>query len=95
MQIWVYGNSFESYLVAIVVPKQPALVRWAHENGVDGDFDALCDNAKVKEYALSEFSKTAKLNHVSNQFFFIFNFCYNLSGSKFPSPTVLPYSSCS
>jgi len=62
--IWVYGNSFESYLVAIVVPKQPALVRWAHENGVDGDFDALCDNAKVKEYALSEFSKTAKLNHL-------------------------------
>jgi long-chain acyl-CoA synthetase len=28
-QVWVYGSSFESVLVAVVVPKQPALMAWA------------------------------------------------------------------
>jgi long-subunit acyl-CoA synthetase (AMP-forming) len=30
-QIWVYGSSFESVLVAVVVPKQPTLMAWAKE----------------------------------------------------------------
>ncbi|CAA6672925.1 unnamed protein product [Spirodela intermedia] len=34
--IWVYGNSFESFLVAVVNPNQAALEHWARENGVSG-----------------------------------------------------------
>jgi long-chain acyl-CoA synthetase len=30
-QVWVYGSSYESVLVAVVVPKQPALLSWAKE----------------------------------------------------------------
>lgn len=30
-QIWVYGSSYESVLVAVVVPKQPVLLSWAKE----------------------------------------------------------------
>lgn len=30
-QIWVYGSSYESVLVAVVVPKQPAVMAWAKE----------------------------------------------------------------
>lgn len=58
--IWIYGNSFESYLVAIVTPKQEAIERWAEENGISGDFGALCENPKVKEFIIGELNKTAK-----------------------------------
>jgi long-chain acyl-CoA synthetase len=30
-QVWVYGSSYESVLVAVVVPKKPALLSWAKE----------------------------------------------------------------
>uniref|UniRef100_A0ACD5VXQ7 Uncharacterized protein n=1 Tax=Avena sativa TaxID=4498 RepID=A0ACD5VXQ7_AVESA len=58
--IWVYGNSFESFLVAVVNPNKEALESWAAGNGISGDFEALCENPKAKEYILAELSKTGK-----------------------------------
>ncbi|KAL3498985.1 hypothetical protein ACH5RR_041717 [Cinchona calisaya] len=58
--IWVYGNSFESFLVAIVNPKKQAAEEWAQENGLSGDFNSLCENPKVKEYILGELTKIGK-----------------------------------
>ncbi|KAL2927539.1 Long chain acyl-CoA synthetase 2, partial [Bienertia sinuspersici] len=36
--IWVYGNSFESFLVAVAVPERKALENWAADNHDTGDF---------------------------------------------------------
>ncbi|XVF12978.1 hypothetical protein REPUB_Repub08aG0166900 [Reevesia pubescens] len=58
--IWIYGNSFESFLVAVVNPNQQALQHWAAENGVSGDFDSICQNPKAKEHILGELSKIGK-----------------------------------
>ncbi|KAK4490796.1 hypothetical protein RD792_001509 [Penstemon davidsonii] len=58
--IWVYGNSFESFLIAIINPNQQAVEQWAEENGISGDFNALCENPKVKEHFLGEVTKVAK-----------------------------------
>ncbi|KAL7233038.1 hypothetical protein ACSBR1_016811 [Camellia fascicularis] len=58
--IWVYGNSFESFLVAVVNPNQQFLECWAEENGVAGDFDTLCENSKAKAYILQELTKIGK-----------------------------------
>uniref|UniRef100_A0A1D1YUB7 Long-chain-fatty-acid--CoA ligase n=2 Tax=Anthurium amnicola TaxID=1678845 RepID=A0A1D1YUB7_9ARAE len=60
--LWIYGNSFESFLVAIVNPNKQALERWAEENGVTGDFSSLCENPRAKEFILGELTKTAKAN---------------------------------
>ncbi|XP_059441939.1 long chain acyl-CoA synthetase 4 [Corylus avellana] len=58
--IWVYGNSFESFLVAVVNPNKQALEHWAEENRVTGDFNSLCENPRAKEYILGELAKIAK-----------------------------------
>ncbi|KFK31882.1 hypothetical protein AALP_AA6G171000 [Arabis alpina] len=58
--IWVYGNSFESFLIAVANPAQKTLERWATENGVNGDFNTICQNAKAKAFILGELVKTAK-----------------------------------
>ncbi|XP_062179918.1 uncharacterized protein LOC133884494 [Phragmites australis] len=58
--IWVYGSSFESFLVAVINPNKEALESWAAANGIDDDFEALCQNPKAKEYFLGELSKIGK-----------------------------------
>lgn len=66
LQIWIYGNSFESFLVAVINPNQRAIEQWAEHNGISGDFDSLCENSKVKEYILGEVAKTGKEKKVSS-----------------------------
>ncbi|KAL0918022.1 hypothetical protein M5K25_013141 [Dendrobium thyrsiflorum] len=58
--IWIYGSSFESFLVAVINPNIQALERWGEENDVSGEFSCLCENPKAKEYILAELNKTAK-----------------------------------
>ncbi|CAL5369942.1 unnamed protein product [Camellia sinensis] len=58
--IWVYGNSFESFLVAVVDPNKQVLERWAEENGVPGDFNSLCENPKAKQNVLVELTWIGK-----------------------------------
>lgn len=65
LQIWVYGNSFESCLVAVINPNKQGLERWAESNGVSGDFASICGDAKAKEFILEELSKTGKDKKVS------------------------------
>jgi long-chain acyl-CoA synthetase len=42
-QVWVYGNSYKSCLVAVVVPKQEALLEWAKGQGKKGEAQVLLD----------------------------------------------------
>ncbi|XP_057837446.2 probable CoA ligase CCL6 isoform X2 [Cryptomeria japonica] len=58
--IWVYGNSFESFLVAVVIPNPQALESWATANGESGNFESLCQNPKANKYILDELNATGK-----------------------------------
>ncbi|XP_049352212.1 probable CoA ligase CCL6 [Solanum verrucosum] len=58
--IWIYGNSFESFLVAVVVPERKALEDWASSNQETGDFSSLCNNTKARKYILDELNSTAR-----------------------------------
>ncbi|XP_054824239.1 long chain acyl-CoA synthetase 4-like [Prosopis cineraria] len=58
--IWVYGNSFKSFLVAIVNPKKEALEGWAKENGITKNFNSLCQDSRAKSFILEELTKIAK-----------------------------------
>ncbi|KAK6136792.1 hypothetical protein DH2020_029462 [Rehmannia glutinosa] len=62
--IWVYGNSFESFLVAVVLPERKALEDWAVNNQVKGDFQSLCNNVKARKYILDELNSTAKQHYL-------------------------------
>lgn len=58
--IWVYGNSFESFLVAVVVPERKALEDWASNHNQTGDFSSLCRNAEARRYMLDELNATGQ-----------------------------------
>ncbi|KAG5022880.1 hypothetical protein JHK82_018780 [Glycine max] len=58
--IWVYGNSFESFLVAVVIPERTVIEDWAKEHNVTDDFKSLCDNLKARKYILDELNSTGQ-----------------------------------
>jgi long-chain acyl-CoA synthetase len=72
--IFVYGDSTKSFIVAIIVPEPIAAKHWATEQGLkynDEDFtatsvpDDLCENAQFKKAIIDDLAKvasTAKLN---------------------------------
>jgi hypothetical protein len=47
-QIWVYGNSYESFLVAIVVPNARAIKAWASSADIgSSDIKDICKSVEV------------------------------------------------
>lgn len=58
--VWVYGNSFESFLVAVVVPEKQAIEDWAALNNKTSDFAELCNDPKARRYIQDELNKTGK-----------------------------------
>ncbi|GJN04606.1 hypothetical protein PR202_ga22169 [Eleusine coracana subsp. coracana] len=58
--VWVYGNSFEAFLVAVVVPERQTLEEWAAANNKPGDFAELCNDVKARGYVLDELNKAGK-----------------------------------
>ncbi|CAN6459908.1 unnamed protein product [Victoria cruziana] len=60
--IWVYGNSFESFLIAVVVPNKEVLENWATTNNESLDYNSLCQNPKANMYILGELNNTGQAN---------------------------------
>jgi len=65
-QIFVYGDSLQSYLVSIVVPDVPSLKEWAKNNlQTEEPESALIEKAEVKKAVLDEMNRLATENKFS------------------------------
>lgn len=53
-QFMAYGNSLQSYLVAIVVPNEAILTSWAASHNIKATFDQLCKLPQIKRLILTE-----------------------------------------
>jgi long-chain acyl-CoA synthetase len=60
-QVFVYGNSFKSSIVGVIVPEELVLIDWAKENNEETDFQKLCSNPKVKNLIMEDLERQAKL----------------------------------
>lgn len=59
-QVFVYGESLKSCIVAVVVPDVDVLKCWAHENNIRGTLSVLCNNPKVKDLILNDMMNWGK-----------------------------------
>ncbi|GJQ08422.1 hypothetical protein GpartN1_g213.t1 [Galdieria partita] len=59
-QIWIYGSSEESELVAVVHPNQQKSEQWAEENQKASDFKELCKDKDFRKTVLEDMKKVAK-----------------------------------
>ncbi|KAL5700788.1 long-chain-fatty-acid--CoA ligase [Ranunculus cassubicifolius] len=60
--IWVYGDSFKSSLVAVVVPHESNTKKWANLNGYKGSYSELLSLDQLKDHILLELKTTAERN---------------------------------
>ncbi|XP_057963561.1 long chain acyl-CoA synthetase 1 [Malania oleifera] len=63
--IWVYGDSFKSMLVAVVVPHEDNTKIWADMNGHRGSFSELCLLKELQNHVLHELKSAAVRNKLS------------------------------
>lgn len=59
-QIWVYGNSYKSCLVAVVVPQPKYVQSWASQNGGEGSNEDTIKMEGFKKSLLDEMTAIAK-----------------------------------
>jgi long-chain acyl-CoA synthetase len=60
MQNFVYGDSFQDCLVAIVTLDPDYVPQWAKQNGLQGSLEELSKNPKLKQVVLDEIKKIHK-----------------------------------
>ncbi|GAB2234535.1 hypothetical protein Drorol1_Dr00003790 [Drosera rotundifolia] len=60
--IWVYGNSFKSMLVAVVVLNEEKTMKWAEQNAHKGSLSELAVLDELKQYVLSELKAAGERN---------------------------------
>ncbi|WIA33081.1 hypothetical protein OEZ86_006237 [Tetradesmus obliquus] len=53
-QVWVYGNSFESCLVAVAVPAEKPIMAWAAGRGIRGTYQDVALHPETRAFLLSE-----------------------------------------
>lgn len=59
-QVWVYGNSFESALVGVVVPNPENLKALCAKSNITGTHDELCKKPEVIKLVLESMNATGK-----------------------------------
>lgn len=63
-KIWVYGNSFKSMLVAVVIPDEENTKKWGYSNGHMVSFSELCSLDQLKNHVISQLKSIAERNKV-------------------------------
>ncbi|GIL73086.1 hypothetical protein Vretimale_4702 [Volvox reticuliferus] len=65
-QVWVYGDSTQSCLVGVVVPAEKPLMSWAADNGVAGDYAAVCGSPAAIAAVLAAMTATGKAEKLNS-----------------------------
>jgi long-chain acyl-CoA synthetase len=72
-QIFVYGNAYQHYLVAIIVPEQETVIKWADEKEAEQDYEGLCHNTDLKSDILDNMinlGREAKVKSLLSYFYY-------------------------
>ncbi|XP_076846408.1 long-chain-fatty-acid--CoA ligase 1 [Brachyhypopomus gauderio] len=60
LQVFVHGDSLQSYLIGIVVPDPEVFVDWAKGRGIMGSYQELCQNPDMKKAVLEDMVTVGK-----------------------------------
>ena len=72
----MYGDSKESYLIALIVPNQPYLTQLSNELGISGSFEELCGNSQIIEKVVKDIQVVSKESELIAVVYFVFVFFF-------------------
>jgi long-chain acyl-CoA synthetase len=58
--VFVYGNSYKSSLIGVIVPEDTTLFEWAKQNNMELNLKELCKNEEVKKMILKDVTQLGK-----------------------------------
>ena len=70
----MYGDSKESYLIALIAPNQPYLTQLSNELGISGSFEELCGNSQIIEKVVKDIQVVSKESELIAVVYFVFVF---------------------
>ena len=59
-QVFIYGNSYKSSLIGIIVPEETVLFEWAKQNNMETNMKDLCKNDEIKKMILKDITQLGK-----------------------------------
>jgi long-chain acyl-CoA synthetase len=59
-EVFLYGDSLQSYNVAIVVPNKDILMKVAHDKGIKKSFEELCEDKAVMKMMFDQLTQQGK-----------------------------------
>lgn len=65
-QVYVYGESLESYVLAVVVPNPESIATWANQHGATSDVPSLCQDESLKAEILTSMLATGRANNLKS-----------------------------
>eukprot|EP00826_Nyctotherus_ovalis_P002298 TRINITY_DN1044_c0_g2_i14.p1 TRINITY_DN1044_c0_g2~~TRINITY_DN1044_c0_g2_i14.p1 ORF type:complete len:560 (-),score=170.28 TRINITY_DN1044_c0_g2_i14:178-1857(-) len=60
LQLFIYGDSYQTYLVAIVVPNKETVMQWADEHKVEGSYEELCGHEDLNDVILKDLARLGR-----------------------------------
>ncbi|CAF0999009.1 unnamed protein product [Rotaria sordida] len=63
-QAFVYGNSYKSSTVAIIVPDHDVFLKYASEHHISGNMEELCKKQEIKDLIFNDIKELEKLNQL-------------------------------
>ena len=64
LQQFVYGDSYKTYLVAVIVPQNTEVMKWAQEKNIPGTYEELCNNEELKKTILKDLERLGRDKNV-------------------------------
>uniref|UniRef100_A0A8C5HD63 Long-chain-fatty-acid--CoA ligase n=1 Tax=Gouania willdenowi TaxID=441366 RepID=A0A8C5HD63_GOUWI len=61
LQVFVHGDSLESFLIGIVVPNPEVFVTWAKDQGFVGSYEELCQNPDLTKIVMKDMQAVGKV----------------------------------
>jgi len=64
LQLFVYGDSYQTYLVAILVPNKEVVMRWGEQKELTESYEELCKNKKLNETIVKDLGNLGRQKNV-------------------------------
>ena len=65
LQLFLYGDSYQSYLIGILIPQQNEVMKWGKEHNVSGTFEELCKNEDLNLTILKDLATLGREKKVN------------------------------
>ncbi len=64
-QIYINVSHIRDYIVAVAFPKKPAVMKWAEQKGIKGDFETLCKNPEFNKEVVKDLADIARAKNLN------------------------------